>query len=103
MKSNRFLLANVFGSDARLEGDDRFGHLGFPGVTVGLDGIEDVFVRRFNQAYKNVHFCCLDRPRRTAGADRCDWLVVMTDKESRNSRLECGRYEWRLQVTQTCE
>jgi hypothetical protein len=58
------LLADVFAGDARLEVNDRSGQLGFPGVTVGLDGIADVLVRRFNRAYENVHSYTMDRPKR---------------------------------------
>jgi SnoaL-like domain len=88
------LLADVFASDARLEVNDRSGHLGFPGVTVGPDGIADVLVRRFNQAYENVHSYYLDRPPSAVAAFICDWLVAMTEKASRNVRVGCGRYEW---------
>jgi hypothetical protein len=88
------LLADVFASDARLEVDDRSGQLGFPGVTVGLDGIADVLVRRFNRAYENIHSYYMDRPKRAAEAYSCDWLVGMSEKESRNVRVGCGRYDW---------
>jgi hypothetical protein len=44
------LLADVLASDVRLEVNDRSGHLGFPGVTVGLDWITGLLVRRFNLA-----------------------------------------------------
>jgi hypothetical protein len=57
-------VAEVFASDARLEVNDRSGQLGFPGVTVGLDGIADVLVRRFNLAYENVRSYTMDRPKR---------------------------------------
>jgi SnoaL-like domain len=88
------LLADVFASDARLEVDDRSGQLGFPGVTVGLDGITDVLVRRFNLAYENIRSYYMDRPKRAAEAYSCDWLVGMTETGSRNVRVGCGRYDW---------
>lgn len=88
------LIADVFANDARLEVNDRPGHLGFPGVTVGLEGITDVLVRRFNQAYENVHSYHMDRPKRAAAVYSCDRLVGMTDKESRNVRVGCGRHDW---------
>lgn len=79
-----YLLADVVASDVRLEVHDRSGHLGFPGVTVGLDGIAGLLVRRFNLAYENVHSYYMDRQQRTAVAYSCHWLVGMTEKESRN-------------------
>jgi len=88
------LLADVFTSDARLEVNGRSDHLGFPGVTIGLDGIADVLVRRFNQTYENIHSYYLDRPQPTAEAFTCDWLVGMTEKAARNVRVGCGRYKW---------
>jgi hypothetical protein len=66
------LLADVFASDVRLEVNDRSGHLGFPGVTVGLDWIAGLLVRRFNLAYENVHCYYMDRPQRAAVAYSCD-------------------------------
>jgi hypothetical protein len=89
-----YLLADVFANDARLEVNDRSGQIGFPGVTVGLDGIADVLVRHSNQTYENIRSYYLDRPKHAAEAFTCDWLVGMTEKAARNVRVGCGQYEW---------
>ena len=100
------LLDDVFASDARLEIRNRSGQINFPAVTVGLAEIADVLVRRFNQAYENIYSFYLNRPGSTDEVFSCDWLVGMTEKESRSIRVGWGRYEWTfqrepvLQVTQ---
>lgn len=91
------LLASVFSPDARLEICNRSNQISFPAVTVGLDAIADVLVRRFNQAYENIYSFYLDRPGPKDAAFCCDWLVGMTDKESRSVRVGCGRYDWSFQ------
>ena len=91
------LLVDVFSGDARLEISNRSDQISFPGVTVGLDGIADVLVRRFNQTYENIYSFYLDRPGPTADAFTCDWLVGMTERASRSVRVGCGQYEWTFQ------
>jgi hypothetical protein len=49
------LLDGVFSIDARLDIRNPSEQISFPAVTVGLAGIADVLVRRFNQAYENVY------------------------------------------------
>ena len=88
------LLVDVFAADARLEVLDRSGQIGFPGVTIGREGIADVLVRRFNQSYENIYSYYLARPHPTATVFACDWLVGMTEKATRNVRVGCGRYDW---------
>ena len=91
------LLVDVFAGDARLEVLDRSGQIGFPGVTIGREGIADVLVRRFNQSYENIYSFYLARPVPTATAFACDWLVGMTEKATMKVRVGCGRYEWTFQ------
>jgi len=88
------LLAGVFSVDARLEILNRSDRISFPAVTVGLDRIADVLVRRFNQTYENIYSFYMDRPAEDADAFACDWLVGMTEKETGNARVGCGRYDW---------
>jgi hypothetical protein len=88
---------SVFSIDARLEIRNRSEQISFPAVTVGLAGIADVLVRRFNQAYENIYSFYLDRPTSNDDAFSCDWLVVMTEKESKAVRVGCGRYDWTFQ------
>lgn len=62
------LLDGVFSTDARLEIRNRSEQISFPAVTVGLAGIADVLVRRFNQTYENIYSFCLARPTSDKGA-----------------------------------
>lgn len=91
------LLASVFSLDARLEIRNRSNQISFPAVTVGLEGIADILVRRFNQSYENIYSFYLDRPAPAAESFSCNWLVGMTEKESRLVRVGCGRYDWTFQ------
>jgi hypothetical protein len=92
-----YLLDDVFSTDARLGIRNRSEQISFPAVTVGLAGIADVLVRRFNQTYENSYSFYLARPTSKKGAFSCDWLVAMTEKESKAVRVGCGQYEWALQ------
>ena len=91
-----FLLANVFSENATLEICNRSDQISFPPVTSGLAQIGDVLVRRFNQAYENIYSFYLDRPVSNADQFTCDWLVGMTEKETKNVRVGCGRYDWKF-------
>ncbi|UCG96392.1 MAG: hypothetical protein JSW31_12300 [Burkholderiales bacterium] len=89
-----FLLADVFSPDAQLEIRNRSDQISFPATTIGLEGIADALVRRFNQAYENIYSFYMDRPGPNDESFSCDWLVGMTDKESRSVRVRCGHYDW---------
>lgn len=91
------LLTGVFATAARLEIRDRSGKISFPPVTVGLDAIADVLVRKFNQSYENIYTFCFACPAADATSFSCDWLVGMTEKQTRNVRVGCGRYDWTFQ------
>ena len=74
------------------------GAISFPPHSVGLDSITDVLVRRFAQVYENVHTLCLATPpRKDAIHFYCDWLVGMSEKDSRRVRIGYGRYDWTFQ------
>ncbi|WP_431097554.1 hypothetical protein [Polaromonas aquatica] len=89
------LLAQAFTDDAMLQVTVHTGAISFPPVSRGRDAIGDVLVRRFGQTFENVYTFCLGSP---PGVDTqvfcCDWLVVMTEKDSRVVRVGCGRYDW---------
>lgn len=91
------LLDDVFSKDARLEIRNRSEQISFPAVTVGLAGIADVLVRRFNQTYENIYSFYLARPTSNKETFSCDWLVAMTEKESKAVRVGCGQYDWAFQ------
>ncbi|GGB86608.1 hypothetical protein GCM10011352_10630 [Marinobacterium zhoushanense] len=89
------LMRRAFGADAKLEMQVNTGSISFPPLSEGREAISEVLVRRFGQTYENVYTFCLAEPpveRRETFA--CDWLVVMTEKESRAVRVGCGRYDW---------
>jgi len=88
------LLAGAFSPDARLEVRNRSDQISFPATTIGLEGIADALVRRFNQTYENIYSFYLDGPGPSDESFSCDWLVGMTEKESRSVRVGCGRYDW---------
>lgn len=89
------LLAQAFTDDALLQVTVHTGAISFPPVSRGRDAIGEVLVRRFGQSYENVYTFCLGSPPQ-AGAQVfcCDWLVAMTEKDSRAVRVGCGRYDW---------
>lgn len=95
------LLAKVFSADAQLDICNRSNQISFPATTTGLHAIADVLVRRFNQTYENIYSFYLSRPGPDDETFSCDWVVGMTDKESRRPRVGCGRYAWTFQRTST--
>jgi hypothetical protein len=98
------LMARVFSENATLETVVKTGAISFPPISRGLPAIADVLVRKFAQAYENVYSFYLERPQSNAPSDRfsCDWLVGMSEKESGNARVGCGRYDWQFQREAPC-
>ncbi|MCC7216549.1 MAG: hypothetical protein IT517_07230 [Burkholderiales bacterium] len=93
-----FLMERAFAVDAVLEVVAAAGTIAFPPVTRGRDGIADILVRRFAQAYENVRtFCLAGAPPVDAAEFSCAWLVGMSEKESGRVRVGCGRYDWRFE------
>jgi hypothetical protein len=92
-----WLMESAFAANATLEMIVNAGTLAFPPLSIGVPSIADVLVRRFAQTYENVHTFCLAPPPRADQLDfSCDWLVGMSEKESRAVRVGCGRYDWRF-------
>jgi len=91
------LLQDVFAEDARLQVSNKAMNIAFPAFTHGREAIADVLVRRFNQTYENIYSFYMARPPAEATKFSCDWLVTMSEKDSRSVRVGCGRYEWELQ------
>ncbi|MBV1789053.1 hypothetical protein KQ940_13425 [Marinobacterium sp. D7] len=89
------LMQRAFSADAKLEMQVNTGSISFPPLSEGRGAISEVLVRRFGQTYENVYtFCLAEPPAADAAEFACDWLVVMTEKESRAVRVGCGRYDW---------
>ncbi len=89
------LMPEAFTEGARLTMDVRTDTIAFPQATVGREGITDVLVRRFNQAYENVYTFCLGAPP-LAPVPQFEggWLVVMSEKATGRLRTGSGRYAW---------
>ena len=90
------LLASAFSPDAVLEMAVKATTIDFPPVSNGLESITEV-LRKFSQTYENVYTYCLARPWLVAVEDphySFDWLVGMSEKESGNVFVGCGRYDW---------
>ena len=94
--SNRpHLMARAFTEDATLAMAVNNGAITFPPATAGRNNIADVLVRRFGQTYENIYtFCLAVPPKNQETTFSCDWLVAMTEKESRTVRVGCARYDW---------
>jgi hypothetical protein len=90
-----YLIEGAFTADATLAMLVNTGTISFPPISNGLQTISDVLVRRFAQSYENVHTFCLAQPPRNDQVNfSCDWLVGMSEKDSRTVRVGCGRYDW---------
>jgi hypothetical protein len=92
------LLCRVFAPTAMLQVINKEDTIVFPAVTSGLDSIADVFARRFGQTFENVYSFYMSRPRTAAADFSCDWLVGMSEKDGKNVRVGCGRYDWEFQA-----
>lgn len=88
------LLDRVFTPDASLQVHNRSSNITFPAVTQGREAIADTLVRQFNKTYENIYSFYLARPSATAKSFSCAWLVGMTEKDTLNTRVGCGTYDW---------
>jgi len=88
------LLDEVFAPDAILQITNKTDTIAFPSVTNGCQAIADVLVRRFGQIYENIYSFYMSRPSEFLTEFSCDWLVGMTEKENKDVRVGCGRYDW---------
>jgi hypothetical protein len=93
-----YLMESAFAADAVLEMVVNSGVISFPPVSNGIHSISNVLVRQFAQTFENVHtFCLTPPPQDEEDKFSCDWLVGMSEKESRSVRVGCGRYDWLFQ------
>jgi hypothetical protein len=89
------LMSHAFTDDALLRMVVNTGTISFPPVSDGRDAIAELLVRRFGRTYENVYTLCLSPPPEDKQSTfSCDWMVVMTEKESRAVRVGCGSYDW---------
>jgi hypothetical protein len=88
-------MESAFAADATLEMVVNTGTISFPAISNGLETISDVLVRRFAQTFENVHTFCLSLPPRDDQVNfSCDWLLGMSEKDTRTVRVGSGRYDW---------
>ena len=93
-----YLMERAFADNATLEMVVNSGTISFPPISIGLQSISDVLIRRFAQTYENVHTFCLAAPPLNDVVNlSCDWLVGMSEKDSRRLRVGCGHYDWLFQ------
>jgi hypothetical protein len=91
------LMAQAFTETASLAMTVSAGAIDFPPAANGRDAITEILVRRFGQTYENVYTLCLaSPPQDEEDAFSCDWLVAMSEKDSRAVRVGCGRYDWQF-------
>lgn len=96
------LLGRVFSPDASLQIHNNSSTIAFPAVTQGREAIADTLVRQFNKTYENIYSFYLARPPLDAKSFSCAWLVGMTEKDTRNTRVGCGRYDWIFSPDSPC-
>jgi hypothetical protein len=89
-----YLLDRVFTSDASLHINNSCGNITFPTVTQGRGSIADTLVTQFNKTYENIYSFYLTRPPEAADSFSCAWLVGMIEKDTKNTRVGCGTYDW---------
>src|SRR5574340_738098 len=93
-----FLMEKAFAEDAVLEVAVMGGAIAFPPESFGLESISNTLVREFARRYENVHtFCLASPPGNGVTTFACDWLVGMSEKETRHARVGYGGYDWNFQ------
>jgi len=96
-RNQPYLMEQAFTENASLHMAVHTDTITFPPATIGREAITDLLVRRFAQTYENVHTLCMSAPPAKPDTElKCDWLVVMAEKESRQVRVGCGHYNWRF-------
>ena len=89
------LMRQAFAPDARLEMVVNAGAISFPPSAQGIEAITEVLVRQFSLSFENVHTLCIGVPPTDDSSQySCQWLVGMSEKDSRAVRVGCGRYDW---------
>ena len=89
------LMPSAFAPDALLEMVVNSDAIAFPPRTTGIDAVTDVLVRRFCDAYEDVHtFCLCAAPASDEPQFQSAWLVGMVARADGSVRVGSGRYEW---------
>ena len=89
------LVSRVFSPTAVVEMVVKTDAIAFDPAAHGPEAIAEMLVRRFSQQYDNVYtFCLCEPPPPAALRLDCGWLVMMSDKQTRELRAGFGRYAW---------
>lgn len=96
--SNRpFLLDDSFAENATVQMHVQTESIAFPPSLLGREAIADTLVRQFNQQYENIYTLCIGAETEIVAQDfSCKWMVVMSEKLTRDLRIGCGRYDWKF-------
>lgn len=85
------LMSRVFSEDATLN----MIVISFPSKVIGLEDITATLVEDFSMKFENVYTICLeDTIQRDDEKFFCQWLVVMNDKITKESKVGIGEYVW---------
>jgi len=89
------LASRVFSPTAVVEMVVKTDAIAFDPTAHGPEEIAEMLVRRFSQQHDNVYtFCLCEPPPPVALRLDCGWLVMMSDKQTRELRAGFGRYAW---------
>lgn len=89
------LMNRLFSKDATLNMIVNSENISFPSKVTGLDNITVTLVEDFSMKFENVYTICLeDTIQRDDEKFFCQWLVVMNDKVTKESKVGIGEYVW---------
>lgn len=89
------LMDSIFKSSAKLDIILNSDNISFPSQTIGLEKITTVLINDFNKTYENVYTLCIeDTLIESKNTLQCKWLVVMSEKDSKQIRVGYGLYLW---------
>ena len=89
------LLQQVFCTDAILDMKVESENITFPAQTCGLAAISQLLVSDFSQSYENIYTYCIEESISiTANRLSCQWLVIMSDRETGQLKVGTGDYLW---------
>ncbi|WP_072682660.1 hypothetical protein [Arcobacter sp. LA11] len=89
------LMKNIFTSSAKLDMKLKTENISFPSETLGLTSISKVLINDFNKTYENIYTICLtDSLVQDNKSVKCNWFVIMTEKENNMIRFGYGSYYW---------
>ena len=87
------LVSRVFSPTAVVEMVVKTDAIAFDPAAHGPEAIAEMLVRRFSRQYDNVYtFCLCEPPPPAALRLDCGWLVMMSDKQTRELQAGFGRY-----------